>query len=61
MQKYDIHIHTYIRIYMNLHNYNKIKRWRYRDGNKSPETRFNMYTQSSETEQAFEITMTPAL
>ena len=34
----------------------------YRDGNKIPETRFNkVYTHSSRTEQASEITMTPAL
>ena len=33
----------------------------YRDGNKSPETRFNMYTHSSKTEQGSEITMIPAL
>ena len=32
----------------------------YRDGNKSAETRF-MHAHSSKTEQAFEITMTPAL
>ena len=33
-----------------------------RDGNKSSETRFNkVYAHSSKTEQAYEITMTPAL
>ena len=33
-----------------------------RDGNKSPETRFNkVCAHSSKTEQAFEITMTAAL
>ena len=32
------------------------------DGNKSPETRFNkVYIHNSKTEQASEITMTPAL
>ena len=39
-----------------------IKNWRYRDGNKSPETRFNKeYVHSSKTEQASELAMTPAL
>ena len=34
----------------------------YRDGNKSPETRFNKeYAYSSKTEQASELTMIPAL
>ena len=40
----------------------KILNNNYRDGNKSPETRFNkVSTHSSKTEQASEITMTPAL
>ena len=39
-----------------------MEKWRYRDGNKSPATRFNeVYAHSSKTEQASEITMTPAL
>ena len=34
----------------------------YRDSNKSPETKFNkVYAHISKTEQAFEITITPAL
>ena len=34
----------------------------YRDGNKSPETRYyEMYAHSSKSEQASEITMKPAL
>ena len=39
----------------------KIKSWRYRDG-KSTDTRFNkVYVNSTKTEQASEITMTPTL
>ena len=34
-----------------------MKKWRYKDGNKSLETRLNMYAHSIKTEQAFEITM----
>ena len=41
---------------------NEVNLLKYRDGNKSPETRFNkVYTQSSKTEQASEITKTLAL
>ena len=51
---------------MRTHNYsnNKFTELKNGDigvGNKSLETRFNMYAHSSKTEQAFKITMTLAL
>ena len=49
---YNIHVHVQINL--------RIKKWRYRDG-KKVQRQNKVYMHSSKTEQASEVTMTPAL